>query len=297
MCLQPRANLGPDLLWRRLVHHVPTWVSTWPFIETLPIRLRRSRPWRLRTAAARWQALAVVNEPPKALLFDVFGTVVDWRSGGVIRAGQAVVGRGSEAIDWGTFADDWRKEVYLGPISEVAAGTRPFTPFETLLEASLANLVARHRLDLGSEGCQALLGSWRRLDPWPDAVCGLERLRPHFLLAPLSNGSFAQLTEMAKRARLPWDCIISTELFGVYKPDPAAYRGALDLLGLRADDAMLVAAHSADLRAAAGGGMHTAYVPRPQEWGPAAFAQDPDPEADLVVADLEELADRLVGPA
>jgi len=240
----------------------------------------------------------VVNEPPKALLFDVFGTVVDWRSG-VIRAGQAVVGLGSEAIDWGTFADDWRHEVYRGPISEVVAGTRPFTPFETLLEASLANLVARHRLDLGPEEHQALLGCWRRLDPWPDASGGLERLRPRFILAPLSNGSFAQLTEMAKHARLPWDCIISTELFGVYKPDPAAYRGALDLLGLRADEAMLVAAHPADLHAAAAGGMRTAYVPRSKEWGPTAFAHDPDlvPEVDLIVADLEELADRLVGPA
>ncbi len=238
----------------------------------------------------------MTSELPVAILFDVFGTVVDWREG-IIRAGRALPDPGAGTLDWGAFADDWRREGYLEPIAQIVAGRRPFAPVEVLLAEALAGLVERYGIDIAGERRDQLLGAWRRLDPWPDAASGLERLRQQFLVAPLSNGSFAQLTEMAKRAGLRWDCIISTELFGTYKPDPSAYRGALDLLGLAPSEAMLVAAHPGDLRAAAACGLRTAYVPRPSEWGPPSAPPPPYRDAEVVAPDLQALADQLIGRA
>ncbi len=236
------------------------------------------------------------DRPLKALLFDVFGTVVDWRRG-VIEAARALAGRRGEDVDWGAFADAWRQEGYLEPIAQVVTGARPFTPVEELLGEVLPTLAARYRIGLKTNEFAELVSVWRRLPAWPDAKGGLERLRRRHLLAPLSNGSFAQLTEMAKRAGLPWDCVISTELFGAYKPDAATYRGALGLLDLDPDEVMLVAAHPIDLRAAAACGLRTAYVPRPEEWGPAARPPaPPDPGFDVVATDLEALAGTLDDP-
>ncbi len=233
----------------------------------------------------------------KALVFDVFGTVVDWRSC-VIEETKTIVGALGSEIDWGEFADAWRRQGYLAPIAEIVTGARPFDDVEELLGATLDDLLARHGVALGPEETRRLLGVWRRLDPWPDACGGLERLAAHFVIAPLSNGSFALLTEMAKRARLPWDCIISTELFGAYKPDPRTYEGAARLLGLAPPEVMLVAAHLGDLRAAASCGLRTAYVPRPLEWGSsAAPPAEADPDVDVVAADFGALADALCGRA
>jgi 2-haloacid dehalogenase len=229
----------------------------------------------------------------KALVFDVFGTVVDWRSSVTESAKVACADRASD-LDWEAFADDWRTEGYLKPIAQIVAGTRPYVDVETLLAETLDVLLARHRLELAPDEVESLRSAWRRLDPWPDAIAGLERLGEHYVLGPLSNGSFAMLTDMAKRAGLPWDCILSTELFSSYKPDPSTYLGAVRLLGLAPGQVMLVAAHRGDLRAAAAQGLRTAYVPRPLEWGTAGAPPAPgDPDFDVIAQDFEELADRL----
>jgi len=232
----------------------------------------------------------VQDERVAALVFDVFGTVVDWRSGVVEAARSLAPGD----ADFGAFADDWRREGYLAPIGEVVSGRRPFEPVESLLAEPLDRLLGRHLIELGPSGRRVLLGAWARLDPWPDVADGLDRLRRRYTIAPLSNASFAQLTGMARRAGLGWDCIISTELFGTYKPDAAAYLGAARLLGLDPGEVMLVAAHPADLLGAAAAGLATAYVPRPDEWGPGTRTGEPPPaDTDLVAADFVALADAL----
>jgi 2-haloacid dehalogenase len=235
-------------------------------------------------------AIAVV----RALLFDVFGTVVDWR-GSVIRAGAALSERTGADVDWPAFADRWRREGYLAPIGRIVAGEEPWRDVDSLQQAHFDSLASEAGiLDLPADELEPLRSIWHSLDPWDDSVEGLARLRRSFVVAPLSNGGFAMLTTMAKQAGLDWDCIISTELFGTYKPDPAAYRGGAALLGLREDEVMLVAAHVGDLRAAQRAGLRAAYVPRPLEWGPGAPAPDPpDERFDLVAGDFGALADAL----
>jgi 2-haloacid dehalogenase len=230
----------------------------------------------------------------RALLFDVFGTVVDWR-GSVIRAGAALSERTGIDVDWPAFADRWRREGYLAPIGRIVAGEEPWRDVDSLLQAQFDVLASEAGfLDLPAAELAPLRSIWQGLDPWDDAVDGLRRLRRSFVVAPLSNGDFAMLTTMAKRAGLPWDCIISTELFGTYKPDPAAYRGGAALVGLPEDEVMLVAAHVGDLRAAQRAGLRAAYVPRPLEWGPNAPAPEPpDDRFDLVAGDFSALADAL----
>jgi 2-haloacid dehalogenase len=230
----------------------------------------------------------------RALLFDVFGTVVDWR-GSVIRAGAALTERTGADVDWPAFADRWRREGYLAPIGRIVAREEPWRDVDSLLQAQFDVLASDVGfLDLPDAELAPLRSIWSELDPWRDSVEGLLRLRRSFVVAPLSNGGFAQLTTMAKRAGLPWDCIISTELFGTYKPDPAAYRGAAALLGLPGDEVMLVAAHTGDLRAAQRAGLRAAYVPRPLEWGEGSPPPDePDGSFDLVAGDFSALADAL----
>lgn len=229
----------------------------------------------------------------KALVFDVFGTVVDWRSC-VTESAKLACGDRASGLDWEAFADDWRTAGYLKPIAQIVAGTRPYVGVETLLAETLDVLLAQRRLRLGASELEWLRLAWHRLDPWPDAVGGLERLRRHYVLGPLSNGSFAMLTDMARRSGLPWDCILSTELFSAYKPDPSTYLGAARLLGLAPTQVMLVAAHVGDLRAAASLGLRTAYVPRPLEWGTQSAPPAPgDPNFDVIAHDFSDLADRL----
>jgi 2-haloacid dehalogenase len=224
----------------------------------------------------------------EALVFDVFGTVVDWRTSVMAAASAAGI-----PGDPGAFADEWRRGGYLRPIVATVRGEAPWRPVDELMRTHLEELAPRH--GLGGADLDALSAVWRRLDPWPDAVGGLTRLRQRFTIAPLSNGGFAQLTAMARHAGLPWDCVISTDLFRSYKPDPACYRGAVELLDLPADRVLLVAAHPGDLRAAEACGLRAAYVPRPLEWGPEAPAPEPpDPAFDVVAADFEDLADQLL---
>lgn len=231
----------------------------------------------------------------RALVFDVFGTVVDWR-GGVIRDGSALSAAHPElAVDWGALADDWRGR-YLPSMDRVRTGELPWTNLDQLHRASLDELLPEFGADgLDDQDRDFLVGSWHRLDPWPDSVAGLTRLKQHYTIAPLSNGHVALLVDMAKRAGLPWDLVLSAELVGHYKPDPETYLSAPRLLGLAAEDVLMVAAHLNDLTAARAHGLRTAYVRRPFEWGPDGTAVEPGPDDQLdhVVDSLTELADQL----
>jgi 2-haloacid dehalogenase len=231
---------------------------------------------------------------PRALLFDVFGTVVDWR-GSVIAAGEQLAQAGGVDVDWGAFADEWRRDGYLRPIGRIVTGEATYEEVAVLMRRQLESLVGRFGLEaLGTAALAELEAVWQRLAPWPDAVPGLTAMRERAVIAPLSNGGFSQLVAMARHAGLPWDCIISTSLFGTYKPDPRTYRGAAALLELDPGAVMLVAAHPLDLEAAQQAGLRAAYVPRPLEWGPDAPPPAPaGPSFDLVAEDFVALAEAL----
>jgi 2-haloacid dehalogenase len=231
-------------------------------------------------------------DDPKALVFDVFGTVVDWRST-IIREGEALGQEKNIYVDWGAFADAWRSR-YAPSMDRVRRGEIPWTKLDDLHRVSLEELLA----EFGIEGLSCAEKDhfnriWHRLDPWPDAVEGLTRLRQRCIIAPLSNGNVALLTNMARRAGLPWDLVLSAELVRHYKPDPETYLMPPLLLDLEPDQVMMVAAHVYDLRSARNNGLRTAYVPRPLEFGPGVEAEPPDPAFDLVAGDFIELADRL----
>lgn len=175
-------------------------------------------------------------------------------------------------------------------------GDHPWRTLDALHRASLDDLI--EQFDLGDVDRDALVGAWHRLDPWPDAIPGLGRLRTKVVIAPLSNGHVRLLTNMAKRAGLPWDLVLSAQLAGTYKPDAAVYRTAVDLLDCPAEDVMMVAAHPRDLDAAADVGLRTAYVHRPNEWGPEGPSERPPTDAyDLAVDGIGALADELGVPS
>ena len=229
----------------------------------------------------------------KALVFDVFGTVVDWR-GSIIAEGREFGRARGIDIDWGAFADAWRG-MYGPSMDRVRRREIPWHNLDALHRTSLDELLPRFGIaGLSEEDTQHLNRVWHRLGPWPDSVPGLTRLRARYVLATLSNGNVALLTNMAKRAGLPWDCILSAELFRAYKPDAVVYQSAAALLGLTAGEVMMVAAHGGDLRAAQRCGLRTAYVYRPLEFGPERKAElDPDPSFDVVATDFVDLADKL----
>ena len=229
----------------------------------------------------------------QALVFDVFGTVVDWR-GTVIREGEALGRRHGLAVDWPRFADEWRREGYVEAIARIRRGEAPWEIVDVLHRRMLDELLARHGVQgLPEAEVEHFNRVWHRLAPWPDAVPGLARLKRRCIIAPLSNGNMALLTNMARHAGLPWDCILSAELFGAYKPDPAVYRGAARLLGLPPEHLLMVAAHGGDLRAAGALGLRTAFVARPLEHGPGRAPEAPDPSVDVVADDFLDLADQL----
>jgi len=219
-------------------------------------------------------------------VFDVFGTVVDWR-GGVARDVRSLV----PEVDAEAFADAWRGR-YAPSMNRVRRGERAWANLDTLHRESLDALLDEAGQDPPEATRAELVLAWHRLDPWPDAVDGLTRLRERHVLATLSNGNVALLVDMAKRAGLPWDTVLSAELFGHYKPDAEVYDGAVRLLGLVPQQVLMVAAHVDDLAAAGGRGLRTAYVHRPRELGPRGTPPT-DPDADLSVASLLDLADHL----
>jgi len=231
----------------------------------------------------------------KACLFDVFGTVVDWRTS-VTRDLQAFARRkGIGGVDWLQFTVEWRK-LYQPSMDEVRSGRRPFTILDVLHRESLVTLVERYRIaDLSQADLDHMSRAWHRLDPWPDVREGLERLRRARIIAPCSNGNIALMVNMAKRAALPWDCILGAETARAYKPMPEAYLVSCRQLGLAPAEVMMVAAHNGDLRAAKAQGLATAFVARPVEHGPEQTTDlAPDwSSVDIAAADFVELATRL----
>ena len=202
----------------------------------------------------------------RALLFDVFGTVVDWRSS-IIREGRLLSQQKNLRVDWEEFADSWRAG-YGPAMNKVRSGELPWTDIDDLHRMILDELVVEFGLDGLSEAELAYFNrAWHRLTPWPDTVGGLHRLKSQFVIATLSNGNVSLLTNMAKHAGLPWDAVFSAELAQQYKPDQRAYLKAVELLNLEPSQVLMVAAHPGDLRAAAQAGLKTAYVYRPLEWG------------------------------
>ena len=229
----------------------------------------------------------------RAMTFDVFGTVVDWRSS-IIGEMQQLEQRTQIAGDWTAFADRWRGG-YGPAMGRVRSGELPWTKIDDLHRMILDTLVPEFGLEsLTDAELDDLNRVWHRLRPWPDTVAGLTRLRKRYVLATLSNGNVALLVNMAKNAGLPWDAVLSAELAESYKPDPAVYRKAADLLGLEPEEVMMVAAHAGDLRASAEVGFRTAYVPRPLEYGPDSQRDlTPDPSFDVVASDFSDLAHQL----
>jgi len=229
----------------------------------------------------------------KALAFDVFGTVVDWR-GSIIREGRLLGRRKKIRADWAAFADAWRAG-YRPAMARVRSGDLPWTRIDDLHRMILDGLLERFGLrGLNEVELDHLNRVWHRLEPWPDARTGLARLKRRHVIATLSNGNVALLTNMAKHARLPWDCILSAEVVRHYKPDPETYLGAADLLGVKPQELMMVAAHKDDLRAARACGLKTAFVPRPKEYGPAVKVDTTrEPEFDIHARDFNDLAGQL----
>ncbi|HEU0160510.1 MAG TPA: haloacid dehalogenase type II [Hyphomicrobiaceae bacterium] len=227
----------------------------------------------------------MTNRPDvEALLFDVFGTVVDWRTSII----EDLSGFGAErglSLDWAAFADEWRA-LYQPAMEEVRSGRRAWTILDVLHRESLEALAAKYGLAGLGEADKAHINKvWHRLKPWPDAVAGLERLKKRYIIGTLSNGNVGLLTRMAKFAALPWDVVLGAETAHAYKPLPQAYLANAALLNLQPAQVMLVAAHNGDLAAAASAGLSTAFVPRPSEHG-AKQSRDLRPERDWdVIAD------------
>ena len=230
---------------------------------------------------------------PRALLFDVFGTVVDWRSS-IAREVQAALAGHSVSVDSEAFADRWRA-LYQPAMARVRSGEIDFVPLDELHRENLDQVLLEFSIDHLSESEKVQLNlAWHRLDAWPDAVAGLERLKSRYIIGSLSNGNIALIVNMAKYSGLPWDVVLGAEVARAYKPQPQAYLGSAQALGLAPSECMLVAAHNDDLKAAAQCGFRTAFVERPFEHGPA---QKTDRTADgdyhYVSRDFVDLAGQL----
>jgi 2-haloacid dehalogenase len=227
----------------------------------------------------------------KALTFDTFGTVVDYRSS-IVDEGRALARKKNLTVDWEKFADAWRAD-YVPSMNRVRTGELPWTTLDRLNRMILDRLVVQFKISGLSESEIADFNHvWHRLKPWPDAVSGLTRLKKKFTIAPLSNGNVSLLTDVARHAGLPWDLIIGADLSHHYKPDREVYLTAASLLDLPPSSIMMVAAHQDDLRAAKGIGFKTAFVRRPNE-GPNGEHRPTEPGWDFVVGDFNELATKL----
>ncbi|HET7006141.1 MAG TPA: haloacid dehalogenase type II [Candidatus Binatia bacterium] len=229
----------------------------------------------------------------KFLAFDVFGTVVDWRSSVIAEGEQLGKAKGIN-IDWAAFADAWRS-IYRPFMDKVQSGELPWTKLDDLHRMMLAETLKKFAIEsLSDDEKEHLNRVWHRLRPWPDSVPGLKRIKSRFIISPLSNGNISLLTNMAKHAGLPWDCILSAENVRRYKPDPSVYLLAPQLFDLAPEQVMMVAAHEHDLQSASKHGLRTAYVHRPLEHGPGkATAIPPKERYDIVAGDFLDLADQL----
>jgi len=233
-----------------------------------------------------------IPRPPRAILFDVFGTVFDWR-GSIIDEGRTWGEERDIDVDWARFADEWRGR-YRPSLDRVRRNEIPWTKLDDLHRESLRAISANFKIALSEEEAGHWNRVWHRLKPWPDVVPGLTRLKERFTIAPLSNGNLSMLTALAKHAKLPWDVIFSADLTKHYKPDPEVYLGASDFLDLAPEEIMLVAAHFYDLNAARALGFQTGFVYRPLESGKGGSADKAVPgQFDVVANDLVDLATQL----
>ena len=231
----------------------------------------------------------------RAVLFDTFGTVVDWRTG-VAREAAAVAADRGHHLDAEAFADDWRA-LYQPAMEAIRTGSREFATLDTLHRENLHQVLRRHGFDperLGTEALEELNRSWHRLPPWPDSVKGLAAIRRRYIVGPLSNGNTSLLLDMARNAGLPWDVIIGSDMTRTYKPLPQAYLRTAEFLDLNPAEVMLAAAHNSDLHAARKAGLATAFIARPTEYGRGQTADlAPDSDWDVAVSSIPELADVL----
>ncbi len=231
----------------------------------------------------------------EALIFDVFGTVVNWRDSIIAEVAKAAAEHGMSEGDWGRFADEWRAW-YGKSTRELSSGDGPWRLVDEIHREKLDVLLEEYGLsDVMSEGAkQHLNRAWHRLDGWPDSTSGLRRLKSKFIIATASNGNLALLVNMAKHANLPWDAVMSPDVYGAYKPSPKVYQNASKLLGLNTEQVMMVAAHTGDLEASARQGLATAFVYRPLERGADNPVEMPDTSAfDISATDFNDLADQL----
>jgi 2-haloacid dehalogenase len=228
----------------------------------------------------------------QALLFDVFGTLTDWRSS-IARDAKAILAPLGHDLDWLAFADAWRGE-YQPAMEEIRSGRAPFAKLDVLHRQNLARILPRFGIvGLSEETAQHLNLAWHRLDAWPDVAPGLTRLKKRFRLAPCSNGNIAIMVDIARRNGLPWDAILGAEIAGDFKPKPRVYLASAEAFGLAPSDCMMVAAHSNDLKAAAALGLATAHIARPNEYGPATGEATPKVPVDFAATSLEDLATQL----
>jgi 2-haloacid dehalogenase len=229
----------------------------------------------------------------KALFFDVFGTLVDWRTS-IAREAKAILEpHGFVSLDWLGFADAWRGE-YQGGMEEVRSGRMGFCKLDVLHRRNLDRILPRFGAEKLGEADRANLNlAWHRLDAWPDVAPGLKRLKARYWLAPLSNGNISLQVDLARRNGFAWDAILGAELAGDYKPKPRVYLAAAEAFDLAPADCMMVAAHISDLRAAAALGLRTTHVARPNERGPGKGEAAPGEPVDIAATSLEDLAAKL----
>lgn len=231
-------------------------------------------------------------QAPKALFFDVFGTLVDWRSS-VARESEAILRPLGHALDWIAFAQAWRDQ-YQPSMEQVRAGRLAFAKLDRLHRVNLERILPDFGIEaLSDEVLRSLTLAWHRLDAWPDVRRGLARLRRKCLIAPVSNGNISLMVDLARRNDFGWDAILGAEIAGDYKPKPRVYLAAAEALDLAPSACMMVAAHSSDLAAAAQCGLLTAHVARPNEYGPGKGEAGPTGTVDVAASDLEDLADKL----
>jgi 2-haloacid dehalogenase len=227
----------------------------------------------------------------KALFFDVFGTLIDWRTG-IARESEKVLSKLGYKLDWLAFADAWRGEYQPG-MEEVRSGRIPFSRLDILHRHNLNRILPRFDIKADEKTLAELNLAWHRIDGWPDAAPGLARLKKKFWLAPVSNGNISMMVALARRNSFPWDAILGAEVAGDYKPKPRVYLASCEAFSLEPSECMMVAAHSYDLSAAAAQGLRTAHVARPNEAGPGKGEAAPSIKVDVAGGSLEEIAAKL----
>jgi 2-haloacid dehalogenase len=228
----------------------------------------------------------------RAMFFDVFGTLVDWRTS-VAREAERILGPHGYKVDWLAFADAWRGEYQPG-MEEVRSGRIPFCRLDVLHRHNLERFMPRFDLrDMPDDILHELTLAWHRLDAWPDVPIALKRLRKKFLLAPVSNGNISLMVDLARRNEFAWDAILGAEIAGDYKPKPRVYLAACEVFDLKPQQCMMVAAHSNDLAAAAACGLRTGHTARPNEYGPDTGEPASTVTVDVAAKNLADLADKV----